>query len=334
MITPNLAPWQPTQWQSELSSAFRRPEELLAFLDTQRPDVDAANQFSMLVPKSFAKRMRPGDPRDPLLLQVLPVQCEALHVDGFSDDPLGEADEDLGFAVAPGLIRKYRSRALMITTPGCAINCRYCFRRHFPYQEHRPKSHAQALAAIAADAQITEVILSGGDPLLLNDRALAELLREICTIEHVKRIRLHSRIPVVLPSRVTEDLLDTLNQQTCDIVMVIHCNHAQELDAQTAQALALIHATGTVLLNQSVLLQGINDDAAILCELSESLFDQGVMPYYLHMPDRVKGTSHFFVEDERAVGLHHQMQSQLSGYLVPRLVREVAGASSKVIVRG
>ena len=217
----------------------------------------------------------------------------------------------------------------MITTPGCAVNCRYCFRRHFPYQDHKPKGHRQALSLIRSDTSISEVILSGGDPLPLGDLAFATLINEINAIEHVKRIRVHSRLPIVLPQRVTPSLLETFQTSRCPVVLVVHCNHAQELDAQTKRAFACLRNAGARLLNQSVLLAGVNDEADLLCQLSESLFEQGVLPYYLHMPDAVSGTAHFDVSEQRATKLYERMQATLPGYLLPRLVREIPGQASK-----
>lgn len=283
----------------------------------------------MLVPRPFAARMQTGDAADPLLLQVLPLEQENAVVAGFSTDPLGESDTSLSFKRAPGLIQKYQGRVLLITTPGCAVNCRYCFRRHFPYQEHRPKAHGQALDLIRSDSSIREVILSGGDPLLLNDEGLGSLLDEINAVEHVRRIRLHSRLPIVLPQRVTQNLLNTLEQSRCSIVLVAHCNHAQELDEDTARAFRCLGGAGVHLLNQSVLLHRINDNVQALCALSESLFEQGVLPYYLHMPDPVSGTAHFAVTDQHAAQLIAKTRALLPGYLMPQLVREEPGEHSK-----
>ncbi len=331
MITPNRTPWQPDAWQKLLQSAFRQPQALLDYLGLENHGraIDHQPDFKMLVPEPFAKRMRPGDPNDPLLLQVLPTALENQSTDGFTLDPLMETDAALGFQRAPTLIQKYRGRALLITTPGCAVNCRYCFRRHFPYQHHRPAAHGEALKVIAADPTITEVILSGGDPLLLSDQAMGDLFEQINAIDHVRRIRLHSRLPIVLPQRVTAQLLASLASSTNPVTLVVHCNHAQELSLDTAAAFAQLRRAGVHLLNQSVLLRGINDQATTLCELSQTLFDQGVLPYYLHMPDPVSGTAHFYVADQAALMLHDDMRARLPGYLLPRLVRENAGMTSK-----
>lgn len=331
MITLNRTPWQPNDWQKLLQRAFRQPATLLAHLNIA-PDAVAPDphpDFAMLVPEPFVQRMQPGDPMDPLLRQVLPTQQELQQQPGFIADPLGETDQALDFQRAPALMQKYEGRVLLITTPGCAVNCRYCFRRHFPYHDHKPKNHAQALQAIRSDNSISEVILSGGDPLLLGDNALASLLQQINAIPHVERIRLHSRLPIVLPQRVTQGLLDLLQGSRCPVALVVHCNHAQELDPQTARAFACLRGAGVHLLNQSVLLHGVNDEVDALCQLSHGLFAQGVLPYYLHMPDAVSGTAHFDVMDAKGVTLHAQMRNQLPGYLLPRLVREEPGGASK-----
>ncbi len=331
MITPNRTPWQSDEWQKLLRGAFRQPQELLSHLDLPADALalDPQPDFAMLVPVPFAARMSPADPTDPLLRQVLPVQQEREHSAGFVADPLGEDDAQLGFKRAPTLIQKYQGRVLMITTPGCAVNCRYCFRRHFPYQDHKPAGHGEALAVIAADASISEVILSGGDPLLLGDAQLAELLDDINAIAHARRIRLHSRLPIVLPQRITQALLETLAASRCSVTVVVHCNHAQELDADTARAFACLRGAGVHLLNQTVLLNGVNNDVDVLCALSERLFEQGALPYYLHMPDPVTGTAHFMVSNAQARPIYEAMRERLPGYLLPRLVREEPGEISK-----
>ena len=331
MITPNRTPWQSDEWQKLLRGAFRQPQELLSHLDLPADALalDQQPDFAMLVPGPFAARMSPADPTDPLLRQVLPVLQEREQSAGFVADPLGEDDAQLGFKRAPSLIQKYQGRVLMITTPGCAVNCRYCFRRHFPYQDHKPAGHGEALAVIAADASISEVILSGGDPLLLGDAQLAELLDDINAIAHVRRIRLHSRLPIVLPQRITQALLETLAASRCSVTVVVHCNHAQELDVDTARAFACLRGAGVHLLNQTVLLRGVNNDVDVLCTLSETLLEQGALPYYLHMPDPVTGTAHFMVSEAQAQPIYEAMRERLPGYLLPRLVREEPGEMSK-----
>ena len=332
MITPIQTPWEPDIWHAELRLAIRSSQALLKFVGVDQKSVLDAPEFPVLVPRGFAARMKTGDAQDPLLRQVLADPAELEDVAGFSKDPLAETDDTSGISPAPGLIHKYRGRALLITTSGCAVNCRYCFRRHFPYAEHREQKHQQALAAIASDPTITEIILSGGDPLLLDDRALASLITSLEGIPHLQRLRIHSRIPVVLPERITAQLLALLNNTRLNTVMVIHSNHPNELDATTARAFAALKTSGVWMLNQAVLLHGVNDIIEVQVALAERLFQQGVQPYYLHMPDHVAGTAHFFVNDDDAKQLYQGMQAELPGYLLAKLVREIPGKDSKQVV--
>ena len=286
-------------------------------------------EFPLRVPRSFAARMRKGDPRDPLLLQVLPLRRERLQVPGFSPDPLGET------ALARhGVLRKYAGRALLMTTAACPVHCRYCFRRHFPYADQAAAKDrwAPALSELRRADGITEIILSGGDPLSLGNRRLAELLRKIEQIEHVDTLRIHTRFPIVLPERVEPGLLELLAGTRLHTVVVVHCNHANEIDDSVRAALRAVTRTGTRLLNQSVLLRGINDDADRLEALSRALFDCGVLPYYLHLLDPVSGAAHFDVEASRGEELVGELRRRLPGYLVPRLVREEPGEPSKTAV--
>ena len=329
------SPWPDGEWSSELALAARDAHSLLraVAVDPEQlsEPLDPSPSFPVLAPPSFINRMQAGDPNDPLLKQVLPILREQQPETGFVNDPLAETDPNSGFVKAPGLLQKYHGRVLLITTPACAINCRYCFRREFPYQQHRPRNHQQALDAIAADASVTEVILSGGDPLLLSDEHLLRLLNAINEIPHVQRIRIHSRIPIVLPQRITQGLLDALNQR-CQMIMVVHSNHPQELNSQTQRAMACLQQAQLMLLNQSVLLRGINDSATVLSALSTKSFTQGVLPYYLHLPDHVAGTQHFFVSDDEGRAIFAKLQKILPGYLLPRLVREHSGAESKTLM--
>ena len=335
-LSPDVGPWPDDLWTKELAAAARDAETLLDAVKLERTDlpypIDTAAQFQLLAPPSFIARMGRRNTNDPLLKQVLPTLQEQQVSAGFMRDPLAETDPDRGFIKAPSLLQKYQNRALLITTPGCAINCRYCFRREFPYTEHRPKNHQEALTAIAADQSISEIILSGGDPLLLSDSQLPQLLSNIESIPHVQRIRIHSRIPIVLPERLTQTLMDTLTNRRCQIVMVVHSNHPQELNDITARALNCLKQSGVTLLNQSVLLRDINDDVGTLVQLSEKLFTQGVLPYYLHLTDHVAGTEHFFVADEEAKEIYAQVQHRLPGYLLPKLVRELPGEASKTLL--
>lgn len=284
--------------------------------------------FPLRVPRSYAANMEKGNPHDPLLRQVLPVSAELVDYPGFSDDPVG----DLAAHTASGIIHKYHGRALIIATGSCAINCRYCFRRNFPYADVQlTKSRFDAaLAYIRQHTELTEIILSGGDPLLLSDDRLDDLVSAIGNITHIKRLRIHSRIPIVLPERITPELLMILNNTRLQIVLVVHANHANELSAAVAIACRQLSAINVTLLNQSVLLKGINDSATILGALSEKLFTLGILPYYLHLLDRAKGTGHFEVSVATALNLYQQLQVLLPGYLVPKLVSEQAGAAYKI----
>jgi EF-P beta-lysylation protein EpmB len=321
-------------WQQELSRAITKPEVLLAELRLDpallRGARAGADAFALRVTPSFLARMRPGDASDPLLRQVLPLDAELEDAAEYVADPLHERE----YSLAPNLLKKYAGRALLIATQACAIHCRYCFRREFPYSEQQEEPGAArwsaALAAIAADHSIEEVILSGGDPLSLSDARLRSLTDAIQSIAHVRRLRIHTRQPIVLPSRVDDGLVQWLRSLRLPTVMVVHSNHANEIDADVRAAFARLRGAGLTLLNQSVLLRGVNDDPDTLAELSRTLFDVGVTPYYLHLPDRVRGTAHFDVPEPEARSLVAALSSRLSGYLVPRLVREVPGAASKI----
>jgi EF-P beta-lysylation protein EpmB len=274
--------------------------------------------------------MRRHDPADPLLRQILPLAAENEVYPGYSLDPVG----DLGARAAPGVLHKYAGRVLLTATGACAVHCRYCFRRHFPYAEANASADRWlgALAHIAADPSVSEVILSGGDPLTLSDRRLAEFAAGLAAIPHVSRLRIHTRLPVVLPERVNDELLAWLGDGRFQTVMVLHANHAREIDHDVRAAARRLRDAGVTLLNQSVLLRGVNDNADALAELSEALFAAGVLPYYLHMLDRVQGAAHFDVDEAAARDLVGELNARLPGYLVPRLVREIAGAPGKVPV--
>ncbi|MFB1486621.1 MULTISPECIES: EF-P beta-lysylation protein EpmB [unclassified Thiocapsa] len=326
------APERKSAWKQDLAEAYRQADDLLAALGLSPeaiPDLDpAAPGFRMLVPRAFAALMTPGDPHDPLLRQVLPLGAERLPVAGFTRDPVGDGSADLG----QGLLRKYAGRALLIVTGGCAVHCRYCFRRHFPYADlgKTPDRTAGALAAIASDTTISEVILSGGDPLMLDDERLGVLVERLHEIPHLKRLRIHTRLPVVLPSRVTDALCRCLADSRLLAILVVHANHPNELGAQAEDALLRLRRADLTLLNQSVLLRGINDAATTLVALSERLFECGVLPYYLHQLDPVEGSAHFAVSDTQALRFGEALRERLPGYLVPRLVREVPGVGSKI----
>ncbi len=274
--------------------------------------------------------MRRGERDDPLLRQVLPVADEDLVVPGFSADPVGE----LAIVRGDGVLAKYHGRALLVATGACAVHCRYCFRRHFPYEDERAggADWSAAVAAVAANPTVDEVILSGGDPLLLPDRRLAELAEALAAVPHLRRLRIHTRLPVVLPERVNEELVEWLGACPLPVVIVIHANHANEVDAGVERAVGALREAGSVLLNQAVLLAGVNDSPDALAELSRRLADCGVVPYYLHLLDRVAGAAHFEVAEPRALEIMSTLRARLPGYLVPRLVRELPGAASKVAI--
>ena len=320
----------PSPWRIALREAVRDPLELLRMLKLQPRQVGlsarAAGEFPMLVTRAFVARMRSGDPADALLRQVLPSRNEDIRLPRHSADPLREKQ-----AVAvPGLIRKYRDRALLLPTEACAVHCRYCFRRHFPYSDHRLSAEAlqAALDYIAGQPALREVILSGGDPLMLPDARLATLARRLGDIGHLRRLRVHTRLPIMIPQRVDDNLIEALGAGRLPAVMVVHCNHPQEIDAPTAAALRRLSERMPTL-NQSVLLPGINDDAETLRQLSERLFDCGVLPYYLHMPDAVAGGGVAPIGEDAARRLLGEVAQRVPGYLLPRLARETPGEGAK-----
>ena len=321
-------------WQEAVKDAVRDPTELCRLVglppryasDARRAD----GVFPVFAPRGYIARMRPGDPLDPLLRQVLPLEDELAEVAGFAHDPVG----DRAATRLPGLLHKYHSRILMVTTGACAVHCRYCFRRHFPYGEG-PKSPAAwqaAIETIAGDDSLREVILSGGDPLMLVDDHLRQLAAQLAKIPHLRRLRIHTRLPLMIPERINAELLEWLVGNRLTPIMVIHANHAQELSGPVVDALARLSAAGVPLLNQAVLLRGINDDADTLAELCERLVDLRVMPYYLHQLDRVAGAAHFEVDEAIGRDLVQQLRRRLPGYAVPRYVRETAGDESKQVL--
>jgi EF-P beta-lysylation protein EpmB len=318
-------------WKNALARAVRDPAELLALLELPRELLEGARwgdqAFALRVPRSYVAKMAKSDPADPLLRQVLPLGEERRPVPGFVADPVG----DLQASTVPGLLQKYAGRALLVATGACAIHCRYCFRRHFPYADENPARSGweEALDHLAADSSIHEVILSGGDPLLLDDGRLAGLSRRLDAIAHLRRLRIHTRLPVVLPERVDSELLEWLKSSRLKPILVIHANHANEFDADVYSALGELRRADVTLLNQTVLLAGVNDSVEALTELSEVLFDAGVLPYYLHLLDKVDGAAHFQVDEQRALALMAAIRTRLPGYLVPKLVREVAGEPFK-----
>jgi len=321
-------------WQRELSAAIRDPRELLQRLGLSTHDLDgaraAAGDFPLRVPQGYIERMRAGDPNDPLLAQVLPSGREREAVDGYGPDPVG----DTSAMLEPGVLHKYAGRVLLVTTGACGIHCRYCFRREFPYAEANPRRDQwdAAVHTIAADPSIEEVILSGGDPLSLPDRTLSHLAERIASIQHVTTLRIHTRLPVVVPERVDDALTDWLADVALHTVVVLHANHANEVDDNVASAAERLRASGSVLLNQAVLLAGINDRCADQAALGRALFRAGVLPYYLHLLDPVRGAAHFDVPVERGRQLLADLAASMPGYLVPRLVREEPGRPGKTPV--
>lgn len=291
--------------------------------------LQAKKQFSLRVPRSFVKRIKQGDPNDPLLLQILCNAQEMIITDGYSNDPLAEQNNSI-----PGLLHKYHNRALLMFKTNCAINCRYCFRRHFPYQKNQGnKSNLiQALAYIADHSELNEIILSGGDPLMAKDHELSWLVEQLASIPHIERLRIHSRLAVVIPNRITDMLCQLLANSRLKIILVTHINHPNEIDQSVIDAMFKLKQHGVTLLNQSVLLKDINDDANVLIDLSNRLFVAGILPYYIHLLDKVQGAAHFYVDDPTAQQLMRQLAANVSGYLVPKLAREIGGELNKRVL--
>ena len=337
MLAAMGSPSQPPGWQRLLQQAITDPAELASLLRLPPGSLDgsaaAAAGFRMLVPRGFAARMKPGDPHDPLLRQVLPLLAETERPAGFVTDPVGDMAARTG--AAPGVLQKYHGRALLIATGACAVNCRYCFRRHFPYEAENASRHGfeAALGFLRSDPDVREVILSGGDPLMLSDRRLESLAGELAGIGHLRRLRIHTRLPVVLPERIDGSFLRWWSRVPLQKILVVHANHSNEIDAGVQAALRALQAGGTTLLNQSVLLRGVNDDVDSLAALSETLFEAGVLPYYLHLMDPVAGAHHFVVPQSEARTLLRELADRLPGFLVPRLVREVPGAGAKLMLQ-
>ena len=318
-------------WQQQLAEAFNNIEDLCNYLELPLNElptsVTAAKNFPLRVPLSFAACMQKGEPNDPLLRQVLPIKDELIFYPGYNSDPVG----DLLSVSQTGVLNKYHGRVLFINTGSCAINCRYCFRRNFPYQDLQlgKQDENKAIQFIHDNPDISEVILSGGDPLLLNDARLMQLFDQLNVIKHLKRIRIHSRLPIVLPARITNELTNILVQSTKQIIIVIHCNHANEINDRVIAGYNLLKNKDITLFNQSVLLEGVNDNVTVLSNLSEQLFSHGVIPYYLHLLDKATGTGHFEVSESSAIAIITKLQAMLPGYLIPKLVKEQAGGLSK-----
>lgn len=297
----------------------------------QVQSVDQSPDFPVRVPEPFVTRMVPGDPHDPLLRQVLAVADERHAMPGFVKDPLDELEGPM-----PGMLHKYRSRVLVIYRGGCAINCRYCFRRHFPYQENTltARDIDGLVSYLKAHPEVNEVILSGGDPLMADDQALSGLFVRLESVSSIHRLRIHTRLPIVIPERVTDTLCQIIAATALPVVMVLHSNHANEIDQSVMDAVSQLRVVCRSVLNQSVILKGINDSADVLIALSERLFEAGIDPYYLNVLDRVSGAHHFDVSDLEVAALHQALLNALPGYLVPKLVREVPGIGHKVQWKG
>lgn len=321
-----------TSWQQDLANTINQASELLEVLNLPADLLNAAKtgaqDFPIRTPRAFVDRMETGNIHDPLLRQVLPlIDEQAQPPAGFVLDPLGEAKSN----TTPGIVHKYKNRVLLIVNGSCAVHCRYCFRRHFPYADNQlnRQQWLETLQYVKQRPEINEVILSGGDPLSSSDARLFDLISAIENIPHIKRLRIHSRLPVVIPKRITPELTERLAQTRLQTVMVIHANHANEIDEQVGSAVKRLHLAGIQVLNQSVLLKGVNDNSQSLIELSERLFEFQVLPYYLHLLDPVIGAHHFDVDEEKAKQLMLDIQTQLPGFLVPKLVREIDNEPSK-----
>ncbi|CAK4069865.1 EF-P beta-lysylation protein EpmB [Vibrio sp. 16] len=317
-------------WLQQLANGISDPAKLLEKLEIDpakwQDGFAARKLFAQRVPQSFVDRMEKGNPYDPLLRQVLPLSQEFEVHEGYSNDPLQEQGNE-----TPGLLHKYRNRALMIVKGGCAVNCRYCFRRHFPYQENKGNKLVwqQSLDYIRQQSELNEVILSGGDPLMAKDEELQWLINHIADIPHIKRIRIHSRLPVVIPARITPELLAILSGSRLQVIMVTHINHAQEINHELKRAMYDLKQAGVTLLNQGVMLKGVNDCVEAQVALSETLFDAGILPYYMHVLDKVQGAAHFYISDQQAKAIMAGLLERVSGYLVPKLTREIGGRKSK-----
>lgn len=321
------------QWLMELAQAFNDPVKLLAFLELNptdfKQDILARQLFPLRVPKAFAEKMEKGNPNDPLFLQVMSAKEEFDQVEGFTQDPLEEQH-----GPAPNILHKYHNRLLFMIKNSCAVNCRYCFRRHFPYQEVKSNKQIwlESLAYIQQHTELEEVIFSGGDPLMAKDEELDWLLTHLEQIPHLKTLRIHSRLHVTIPSRISSELCQRLANSRLNIVLVSHINHANEIDDVLAEKFALLKQAGVTLLNQSVLLKKVNDNAQTLKALSDKLFSVGILPYYLHLLDKVEGASHFWIDDEQAFDIYRELQKITSGYLVPKLAREIAREPNKTLM--
>ena len=334
IIQQNIEQPNKDEWIFELANVVTDIKELYRCLNLDPeaislPMLQARKQFPLRVPMAFINRMKKGDSQDPLLLQVLCDEKELINVAGFSEDPLEEQNNTI-----PGLLHKYHNRALLMTKTACAINCRYCFRRHFPYHNNQgtKKNLGAALEYIASHPELDEIILSGGDPLMAKDHEMAFLITELEKIPHIKRLRIHSRLAVVIPNRITSELCRLFAKTRLQIVLVTHINHPNEIDDNVTNAIKRLKEHQVTVLNQSVLLKKVNDDADVLACLSNKLFSIGILPYYIHLLDKVQGAAHFLVDDDNAKQIMRQLAKNVSGYLVPKLAREIGGEKSKRVI--
>lgn len=334
IIQQNVEQPNKDEWIFDLANVVTDIKKLYHCLDLDSkeislPMLQARKQFPLRVPMAFINRMKKGDPQDPLLLQVLCDEQELINVQGFTKDPLDEQHNNI-----PGLLHKYHNRALLMTKTACAINCRYCFRRHFPYHDNQSnkKNINVALEYIAQHTELDEIILSGGDPLMAKDHEIAFLIAELEKFRHIKRLRIHSRLAVVIPNRITSELCRLFAKTRLQVVLVTHINHPNEIDDNVTHAIRDLKKSEVTVLNQSVLLKNINDNADVLAKLSNKLFSIGILPYYIHLLDKVQGAAHFLVDDDEAKKIMRQLTKKLSGYLVPKLAREVGGEASKRVL--
>ena len=329
--------YQTQNWQTQMSDLITDPKELLEVLQLSTDQllsgaILASTQFKLRVPRAFVRKMEIGNPLDPLLLQVLPHHLELEEHEGFITDPLGEEQANQ----IPGVLHKYKSRFLLTLTGACAVHCRYCFRRHFPYQENLPKNEdwLNIKSYLESHSEINEVILSGGDPLTLSNRKLAVWIERLETLKQIKILRIHSRVPIVIPERIDEELVSLLKNSRLRVILVVHSNHSAELDDLTCSKLSSLAKQNILVLNQAVLLKGVNDSAQILVDLSQRLFEAQIIPYYLHVLDKVKGAHHFDLGAKIIDQIYTEVLASLPGYLVPKLVREVAGENNKTPLFG
>lgn len=332
ILTQNIVIREEQSWTDLLANAISDPKLLLNALNLPaevfEKDIAARRLFPLRVPLPFVQRIEKGNPKDPLFLQVMSSADEFIQAEGFTTDPLEEQE-----SVVPSVLHKYHNRLLLMVKGGCAVNCRYCFRRHFPYADNKGNkaNWQKALDYIASRPEIEEVIFSGGDPLMAKDHELDWLIKNLENIPHLQRLRIHTRLPVVIPQRITPELCKMLSESRFQTVLVTHINHPNEIDDVFSAAIFKLKQAGVVLLNQAVLLKDINDDAQILKQLSDKLFSIHILPYYLHLLDKVEGASHFYIEDEKALNIYKTLQSITSGYLVPKLAREIAKEPNKTL---